>query len=275
MSEFIPFSLYKGKVQGKFFPESHQYWVDGKRKTGVTTYIGIVDKSRALVVWATDLARDYLLDVNGQITQDHVFEACGLHEVRKAEAASIGDEVHDWVENYIKGQTPEMPESKEAQIGVNAFLDWMAANKVKFISSERVVYSKKYDYIGKMDIEAKVNGKLCLIDIKTSNGIYNTYGLQTAAYVRADEEESGKEYAGRWVIRLAKETEKEYVARMAKKNVARERRRKGPIEVKPYQVFEAKFQDEGGTEMQRDFEGFIAAKKLFDWNKATDLWQAK
>ena len=66
-----------------------------------------------------------------------------------------------------------MPKRREAQIAVNAFLDWEAANKVKFVSSERVVYSKKHDYIGKMDIEAKVNGKLSMIDIKTSNGLYN------------------------------------------------------------------------------------------------------
>lgn len=262
MSEFIETSLYKGKTKVKFFPNSHQYWVDGKRKTGVTTYLNIIDKSRPLIIWATVLYRDFLLEKLPEgITADHIIEGCTLHAKRKEEAASIGDEVHGWIEAYIKGEKPEMPESREAQIGVNAFLEWVDKNKVKFLSSERVVYSKKHDYIGKMDIEAKVNGKLCLIDIKTSNDLYNTYNLQTAAYLKADEEESGKKYHGRWLLRLAKETQDEHEKRMAEKGRDTD-----------YQVFEAKFLDDEDGNLDRDFKGFLAAKQLYEWNKATDYF---
>lgn len=276
MTEFTEIELYKGKVKGRFFPESHQYWIDGKRKTGVTTYIGIMDKSRPLVIWATELYRDYLLgNLKKGITEEMVFEGCQLHEERKKEAADIGTEVHDWIEKYVKGEKLEMPESREAQIGVSAFIDWIQANKVKFLSSERVVYSKKHDYIGKMDIEAEVNGKLCLIDIKTSNGLYNTYSMQTAAYVKADEEESGRNYKGRWLIRLAKETEREYLARMNLKNKNRIRKGKEIVEVQPYQVFEAKYLDDEIMNIERDFKAFINAKELFLWNKATDFFANK
>src|SRR5665213_3645103 len=150
MSDFTEFELYGGKVKGKFFPGSHRYYVGGKPKTGVTTYLSIVDKSRALIIWATELYRDYLLSLP-EITEANIYEGCNLHEERKQAAAAIGDEVHGWVERYIKGETPEMPESREAQIGVTAFLDWEKEHKVKFLSSERVVYSKKHDFIGKMD----------------------------------------------------------------------------------------------------------------------------
>ncbi|MBK3666164.1 hypothetical protein JJE66_33705 [Bradyrhizobium diazoefficiens] len=277
MSEAIEFSLYKGKVKGKFYPDSHRYYVNGKSKTGVTTYIGIVDKSRALIIWATELYRDFLLSINGEVTPEHIFQGCSLHEERKQEAAAIGDEVHGWIEQYVLGNTPTMPETREAQIGVTAFLEWVDAHHVEFISSERVVYSKKHDYIGKLDIEARVNDQLCLVDIKTSNGIYNTYNLQTAAYVRADEEESGKKYHGRWIIRVAKETEAEYLERMAKKNANRQRKGQAPIDVQPYQVFEAKFLEENedipGRNMDRDFNAFLAAKDLYEWNKATDTFR--
>jgi hypothetical protein len=276
MTDFIPFSLYKGKVEGKFYPDSHRYYVNGKPKTGVTTYISIVDRSRPLITWATELYRDFLLEhkdaLNDTVPLWAVHDGCGIHQERKQEAASIGDEAHSWIERHIKGETPEMPERKGAQIAVNAFLDWVAANKVKFVSSERVVYSKKHDYIGKMDIEAKVNGKLCLIDIKTSNGLYNTFGLQTAAYLKADEEESGKKYHGRWLIRLAKETEEEYRARMERKNQNRQRKGKDPIDYGPYQVFEAKFADDEPAALDRDFKGFLNAKALYEWNKATDTF---
>lgn len=276
----IEFSLYGGKVKGKFLgptedkPNRHMYYIDGKRKTGVTTYCGIKDKSKGLITWATELSRDFLLDcyAKGEITEEQILLSSTQHEEAKSKAGAIGDEVHHWVELYIKGDKPEMPQSREAQIGVTAFLDWERDNKVKFISSERVVYSRKNDFIGKMDIEAKVNGDLCLIDIKTSNGIYNDYYMQTAAYVMADQEESKKKYRGRWLIRLAKETEKEYNERMAKKNVNRVRRGRQPFAFPTYQVFEAKFLDNEKGNMKRDYAGFLAAKALHEFDRATGFW---
>lgn len=276
--------LYGGKVIVKFYgptpdkPYRHQYWVSvngGKfsRKTGVTTLIGIKDKSKGLVIWATELARDFLLDNYKEgITEDMIHESCIIHETRLKEAASIGDEVHKWIEKYIGKENSEMPKTKEAQIGIAAFMDWVDANKVKFISSERLIYSKKHDYVGKMDIEAKVKGKLCLIDIKTSNDLRNDYLLQTAAYTKADEEESGKEYAGRWLIRLAKESEKDYLKRMEKKNTNRLRRGKDPITVKPYSVFEPMFLDDEGGNMDRDYKAFLAFKTGYTWNQETDFF---
>src|SRR5687768_4500317 len=107
-SPAVEFTLYKGKVKGKFFPDSHIYYVDGKRKTGVTTYLNIIDKSRPLIIWATELYRDYLLGcLDRGITEEHIYEGCVLHEERKQEAAAIGDEAHGWIEKYIKGESAE------------------------------------------------------------------------------------------------------------------------------------------------------------------------
>ena len=263
MADVQEYELYEGKVKVRFFPDSHQYWVNEKRKTGVTTYLGIIDKSRPLIIWATGLYRDFLMEQlpNG-ITAEHIIEGYTIHTRRKEEAASIGDDVHKWIESHIKNESPEMPERREAQIGINAFLDWVNENKVKFISSERVVYSKKYDYIGKMDIEANVNGKLCLIDIKTANNLYNTYNLQIAAYLKADEEESTRRYQGRWLIRLAKETEDEYKKRMIDKGK----------DGSGYKVFEAKFLDDEMMNIERDFKAFLHAKALYEWNRENEHW---
>lgn len=278
MADSTIIKLYKGKVQIKFFPASHIYMVDNKRVSGATTFIGILDKSRALVPWATGLYTDFLTPSVGSIlTEAMLIEGEFKHEERKEEAAGIGSEIHQWVEEYIKnklgvGPAPDMPSTKQVQIGVNAFLDWEKAHKVKFISSERIVYSKKYGYVGTMDIEAKVDGKLCLIDLKTSNGLYNTVRLQTAAYVKADEEESGKAYQGRWAIRLAKEDEGEYINRMKSKNAKREKLGKKTFEVKPYQVFEAQYLDEEMAFIDRDFKAFLAAKELYRWNQETNVY---
>lgn len=267
MAEFLEFELYKGKTKGKFYPNSHAYYVDGKRKTGVTTYLGIVDKSRPLIYWAVGLFKDFLLEnLQDGITEEHINEGSKLHAQFKEQAATIGDMAHGWIEKYIahklkiSKEKPEIPEDAKVLNAINGFLSWEKEHKVKFISSERVVYSKKYDYIGKMDIEAEVAGQLCLIDIKTSNGLYNTVALQTAAYLKADEEESGKSYTGRWAIRLAKETEEEYIAKMEAKGK----------DTTGYVAFEAKFLDDKMMNVERDFRAFLSAKALYEWNKETE-----
>src|SRR3990167_9002692 len=115
------------------------------------------DKSRALMTWKGSRIIDYLLKK---------LEAGYIDEIEKEEAADFGTQIHDWAEHYIKFKLgkekmmPEMPEIKQVQVGVNAFLDWEKEYKVKFISSERIVYSKKYDFIGRMDIEAKIDKDL-------------------------------------------------------------------------------------------------------------------
>lgn len=283
-TEFEEFDLYGGKCKIKFYPNSHRYTVNGKPTSGsVTGIIGIKDKSGGLTPWAVDLAVTHLREKwekGDKLTEQDFYDAEEQHTIKKVEAATIGSEVHDWVERYIrhllkqKGYEtmPEMPETKEARIGVSAFMDWISENKVTFKSTERAIYSRKYDYIGKMDIEAKVNGQLCLLDIKTSNDLRNEYYMQTAAYVRADEEESGKEYEGRWLIRLAKETEKSYLARMAKKNAKRERKGQDPIKFKDYEVFEPMFLDGDEGNMDRDFKSFLACKTLSAFEKETGFY---
>jgi len=89
--------------------------------------------------------------------------------------------------------------------GVTAFLRWIKEYKVKFIESERLVYSKKYDYVGLMDLKARINGKLALVDFKTSKGVYNEYRYQVAAYLYADQEESGDKYEECWIIKFDKD----------------------------------------------------------------------
>lgn len=282
----IETALYGGKINIKFFPDSHSYWIDGKRKTGVTTLIGIKDKSTALVSWATELCADHLisiLDSGKKISEADVLEAQVLHTKKKEEASDIGTKIHDWCEHYIKAKLkekgysiPDMPEETSVQIGINAFLDWEKEHNVKFISSERIVYSKKYDYLGKMDIEAKVDGKVCLVDLKSSSGLYNTVRLQTSAYARADEEERKKKvYEGRWAIRLAKETEEEYDARMEKKNAKRIKNGKEPVDYGEYKVFEAMYLDDTKGMIEDDFEAFLSAMTLHRWDKRTDFFYNK
>lgn len=281
-------SLYKGKIEVKFLgptpenPKRHMYYVNGVRKTGVTTALNIKDKSTALLSWSGETIAKHLFDavISGQIfTQEVIVKAIFAPEEAKNKAADLGHEVHEWIENYInhklypkKFKMPEMPEDKNVSTGVVSFLEWESEHKVKYLWAEKVVYSKKHDYIGKADFGAIVDGMTCMCDIKTGNGMYNSVLAQTAAYAMADTEECGIKYEGRWAIRIAKETPEEYEERLKLKAEIRGYLGKSEKTVVPYQVFEAKFLDSERGNMKRDFEGFLCHWNLMKWDKETDFW---
>lgn len=284
--------MYNGRMEVKFLgpteekPNRHMYFVEGKRKTGVTTFLGIKDKSAALTSWVreeTIKAALPMLDTGAAIDLISLVRCVYASEDTKQKAADLGSQVHDWIESYIKHRLghkdhkrmPEMPEDPAVQTGAASFLAWEADHKVKFLWSEKVLYSKKHDYIGKGDFAAKVDGIVCLCDIKTGNGMYNSVRAQTAAYAMADTEESKTKYGGRWAIRIAKETEKEYLTRMELKNRIRKAMGKEPQTVEPYQIFEAKFLDNEKSYMKRDFEAFLAHMTLYKWDAETDFWKEK
>lgn len=258
--------LYNGDVtvqkrEGRF---GHEYWVkdgntDFERKTGVTTFLSIKDKSRPLIIWATRLAQDYLLQrVPGGVTPDDVLTACKLHSTEKEKAANIGTEIHDWIENLIKRRNPPMPENPNVIRGVASFLEWKHSHKVKFTASEEIIYSRKYDYCGSLDFEAEINGKKYLGDFKTGNALYNEVLMQTAAYAMARQEESGIEYDGRYLLRVAKETEQEFEIRNQDKDQSR---------LEPYQIFEAV---PVAKDMRADFKAFLAFQQGYNWNKEAE-----
>jgi len=135
--------------------------------------------------------------------------ACGLHQQRKERAADRGSAVHDWIEQYLKtGIKPATPKDQQEAAGVVAFLKWERDHGVKFIASELLVYSKKHDFGGLMDAKAKIDGKVCAIDFKTSSGVYNEHRYQVAAYQAADMEEGSRPAINgdKHIIRLDKET---------------------------------------------------------------------
>ena len=152
-----------------------------------------------------------------------------------------------------------MPQDTAVLKGVVSFLEWVEKNKVKFLSSEEIVYSRKYGYCGSLDFEARVNGKLYLGDFKTGNSLYNEVFMQTAAYAMARIEEGAvKFYDGRYILRIAKETEDEYNERTKNKN-------KSYLE--PYKIFEGISLNEG---LEKDFKAFINFQRGFLWNKEAE-----
>lgn len=247
-----PYHFYNGTVTLWFDADKHIYLrelpVSGEKapQDGVTTIIKIIDKSDALVPWAAKQVYLRALELipidestifnSDPSTKQILFsELVGiLDKAKKApreikeSAGDIGSIAHQCLEDSIKHAiktnsgivkfTINNPEDARALSCVNAAYDWMQTHNVRWIETERKVYSLKHQYAGTMDGLALVNScsnrKCCktfsqdvlsLIDWKSSNNLWPEYCLQVAAYKNAHEEEFDSGISDCWILRLGKE----------------------------------------------------------------------
>lgn len=240
------FLLYKKTVKVEFYDASHRYmvstlkrgqWTKPERKSGVTTYTHVIDKSQPLIFWALGLAKKFLHEIiesGGNITAKDIEEASWQHRKKLDEASDLGTQVHELAEEYIKAKlnnkrVPKVdPDQYDDRVyrGYIAFLDWVKQHGVKFVGTEEIVYSKKHDYVGLMDTKFTLKSEGHKIihpgDFKTGKyrenkkkqggswvveGIspYPEHRFQVSAYQAADEEESKVKYGSKWIMYFSKE----------------------------------------------------------------------
>jgi hypothetical protein len=86
---------------------------------------------------------------------------------------------------------------------VDAFDEFLRNNNVEPLLIEERVVHPDHGYAGTVDMVARINGVVGVLDIKTGKRIYRDYGLQTAAYVRAVAQRSDiPTPTTSWVLRL-------------------------------------------------------------------------
>jgi len=167
--------------------KAHSYKVEGVKVPSVTRVVdGCFPKD--LTHWALSI---------GQEEYDKVI----------SEALEVGNDTHQWIEHYINyGHACAEPEDYISK-SVNAFLDWTTEYNPEWVDAERKIYCDKYKYAGTVDAVAKINGRVCVIDFKTSKKVYKPYHLQVTAYAQAIKRMDGLR---RWplgmILRLDKET---------------------------------------------------------------------
>lgn len=266
---------YNGTEEIIYRDDLHAYYhvQDGKAYLvhGVTNVLDIIDKP-ALVQWAANQTIEYIKEkspyrkfksgdtVYTFITQEEL-EAL-LNQARfnyrntSKIALDIGKIAHSWLEVYIKciienvEKPTTLPDNEKSINCINAFLDWAKKHSFKPISSERKVFSKEFSYCGTYDCDAYITScgdeKCCpftgtilvLVDFKSSKAIYDEYKIQTAAYLKAKQEEfpNEDEYT-RVILRLGKE-DGEFEAAIL------------PVE-----------------ENENDFQAFVGALTVYNWKK--------
>jgi hypothetical protein len=207
-----PADLELGPGQVPDFKEkAHRYYLGGKLMPGVTGILEILAND-GLPWWgmrcglhaahAIVQSGDYDYESFGADPQiegkndvgdwERVTKALKLdvNNVRDA-AGRRGDQAHKAAESWVKYGTPfdlktMTPEAKayvQSAAGIFVHFDRKA-----FVASEIMVWSLKQWYAGTFDLLAYIDGKLTMLDLKTSLRVYDKHFLQMAAYEDARRE---------------------------------------------------------------------------------------
>ena len=97
-------------------------------------------------------------------------------EAIKNKSAEEGTLLHETIETILRHDPVVIPESIKPAVA--AFMDFYSKNDVVAHKIEERVISKNHHYAGTMDVLAELNGKLGVLDIKTSIAIYRDYSMQ-------------------------------------------------------------------------------------------------
>jgi hypothetical protein len=168
-----------------FDEAKHLYFLDGKALTGTTTVLQVIAKP-ALIGWAANQAVEYVIShalTSGPETiivkRTTLEEAKSAHRKKKEKAGDWGTILHKHIENYCKeGTMPSLDgEMKEA---FGHFREWIKDKKI--LQSEIRVYSRDLWVGGTCDVVVEIDGKVWLMDVKTSSGIYPEAFAQIASY---------------------------------------------------------------------------------------------
>ena len=174
---------------------------DGQRVPSVTTYLGILAKP-AIIHWAWQ---------QGVAGLDY-------RKVRD-QAGDTGTLAHYLILCHLKSEEPDLSDYTpndlaSVEIPMSKFHQWNIGREIVPIVTERPLVSESYRFGGTPDFYGKVDGRLTLLDFKTSGDIYQENFYQLAAYKKLLEEHGHAVDAAR-IIRLGKVADEAYEDRLA------------------------------------------------------------
>lgn len=152
------------------------YSFNGKKVPRVTSILSDMMSEEYLITWANNVG----------LYQKK------KHTYYKNKAANIGTKVHNAIECFIQGEeVPDFSNIKDADDrkktinAFNAFMQWWSIiekTDYEIILEEASLVTGYCG--GTLDLLMRVNGKVYLIDFKTSNQLSFKYYVQLAAYRR-------------------------------------------------------------------------------------------
>lgn len=190
----------------------HQYTVtDTELGMKNATMRGVTDIKRQIIAkpglmhWSKDEAIKWLKKLDRKPTEQDFEQASKAYTIKSDFGKDIGTEVHSAIERYLTG-TINTGVSKEAEKAFMAFRNWFENTNLKAIATEQAVYSRSRQYCGTFDALLEIEGKLVLVDFKTTNvsayalkkgkdwtGLYPEDFMQLGFYSQAYHEGNQKE----------------------------------------------------------------------------------
>ena len=197
-------------LERKYVDGARFYEVDGgdgkmKLLPSVTSVLNMVNKP-GLNYWAVNITLKALENIYSEMSEQRndKLVVMGKTEMQKTlqrskntqkdflqAAADLGTRTHDTIDRIIRGDTDGLVVDEDCRQGVKNFWDWWSTSG--FVLDPRgdsMVYSLKYGFAGAADaIGLNDQGDLVVLDFKTSGAVYDTHGIQAAAYAKALEEQ--------------------------------------------------------------------------------------
>jgi len=152
-------------------PKGGYKLADGTKIPGVTTIIGRFKDSAALMFWAF---------AQGKAGKEKLYDDA-------EKAAEIGTYAHDLVRAHIHHEPqPASPldadGTAKAMTAFGSFQKWAEMTRLNILHTEIPLVCEVNKFGGTIDAIGIVGDELCLLDWKSSNGVYPDYLIQLAAY---------------------------------------------------------------------------------------------
>ncbi|MBI2591696.1 MAG: hypothetical protein HYW34_03405, partial [Candidatus Brennerbacteria bacterium] len=191
-------------------------------------------------------------------------------------SAAEGTQIHEAVEKILSGESPVIePNIAPAIAAFKKFIEVKNIQADPALIEKRIVHHD-HRYAGTIDVVALIDGKLGILDIKTSQAIYRDYNLQISAYMEALRHEL-KDLQTRWILRI------DQIQRCIKCGATL--RTKGGREKIKINWSSSQMKNcqhdwsevKGDIELQEfpywqdDFEAFLGAKRLWEWENIGQL----
>jgi hypothetical protein len=178
------------------FNDNRFYQIGENFYPSVTTILQAYPKDAGFYKWLKEVGND----------ADAVRDAAGER----------GTTVHTLTEQYDAGlevslisEDGRLNFSMQEWAMFERYVNFRQRFPMEIIATEMQLISQKFEEAGTLDRYVNFNGKRLIIDIKTSNQIYDHYWLQLAAYKRMFEDISGQPVDGVAILWLNAKTRTE------------------------------------------------------------------
>lgn len=178
--------------------EAGHFYIKGYAEVpGITTVLDIIHKPQ-VVEWMIRQERESIIAAAGRLVDQGKISpisfrlalqqgvpTAGANKKERQKAAELGSAVHQAIENFMRSKlgrpTAHIFLTAEAQERYGRFIQWTEQVDFEPLACELPLVHGTYDYGGTLDFAAKIDGKLHLVEVKTSQQVWLPFHLQLHA----------------------------------------------------------------------------------------------